>query len=115
MRAAWQRSPGRYDDLFDRIAALVLAAREAIERGETLPLGEGMNRNHGLLQEMGVSSPVLDGLVRAALDAGACGAKLSGGGRGGNVIALVDPACREGVREALAAAGAHHVIVTKVG
>jgi mevalonate kinase len=115
VRTAWQQDPPAYEDLFDRIGALVVSARDAIERGEIVPLGSGMNRNHGLLQEMGVSSPVLDALVVAALDAGAHGAKLSGGGRGGNVIALVDPAHRENVRETLTAAGARNVIVTKVG
>jgi len=115
VRAAWQRTPRAYEDLFDRIGALVVSAREAIEQGEIAHLGKGMNQNHSLLQEMGVSSQVLDDLVRAALDAGAYGAKLSGGGRGGNVIALVEPARRENVREALTGAGARNVIVTKVG
>jgi len=115
VRVAWQQDPQTYEDLFDRIGALVVSAREAIEQGETGQLGDGMNQNHCLLQEMGVSSRVLDGLVHAALDAGALGSKLSGGGRGGNVIALIDPARTEDIREALAAAGARNVIVTKVG
>lgn len=115
VRAAWQQDPPAYEDLFDRIGALVVAARGAIEQGDPALLGNGMNRNHGLLQEMGVSSPALDALVIAALDAGAYGSKLSGGGRGGNVIALIDLAHKEDVREALDAAGARNVIVTKVG
>ena len=48
-----------------------------------------MDENHALLQEIGVSCPELDALVAAARAAGALGAKLSGGGRGGNMIALV--------------------------
>ena len=49
-----------------------------------------MDENHRLLQEIGVSCPELDALVAAARAAGALGAKLSGGGRGGNMIALVN-------------------------
>ena len=49
-----------------------------------------MDENHALLQEIGVSCPELDALVAAARAAGALGAKLSGGGRGGNMIALGD-------------------------
>ena len=48
-----------------------------------------MNENHALLREIGVSCPELDALVAAARAAGAAGAKLSGAGRGGNMIALV--------------------------
>ena len=52
--------------------------------------------------------------VDAARGAGALGAKLSGGGRGGNIIALVTPAQAAAVDTALRAAGAAHVIVTTV-
>ncbi len=50
-----------------------------------------MGANHAYLQKLGVSSPQLDSLVIAAHNAGALGAKLSGGGRGGNMIALSLP------------------------
>jgi mevalonate kinase len=73
-----------------------------------------MTRNQQLLREMGVSAPVLERLVAAAQEAGALGAKLSGAGRGGNVIALVKPEARRVVEEALFAAGARHVISTTV-
>jgi mevalonate kinase len=74
-----------------------------------------MNQNHGLLQELTVSSPELDMLVKAARQAGALGAKLSGGGRGGNMIALVTPETAPFVEQALRAAGAVRVISTTVG
>ncbi|MBM4321170.1 MAG: mevalonate kinase, partial [Deltaproteobacteria bacterium] len=64
-----------------------------------------------LLQRLGVSCAELDALVRAALDAGALGAKLSGAGRGGCIIALVpSPAERRRISAALAAAGARLII-----
>jgi mevalonate kinase len=66
------------------------------------------------LQEMTVSSPELDRLVSAARKAGASGAKLSGGGRGGNMIALVEHERAEEVASALMAAGAKQTLITTV-
>ena len=68
-----------------------------------------MNRNQQLLAEIGVSSPELERLCSAAKQAGALGAKLSGGGRGGNMIALVEPERKSEARQALAQAGARSV------
>jgi mevalonate kinase len=73
-----------------------------------------MNENHSLLQEMGVSSPELDRLVAAACQGGALGAKLSGAGRGGNMIALITGETRGQVDMALRLAGATNIIVTEV-
>jgi len=78
-------------------------------------LGQLMNRNHALLREIGVSSPELDVLVEGALSAGALGAKLSGGGRGGNMLALVSAESEAAVHSALEQAGASRVIGTTVG
>jgi len=66
------------------------------------------------LQTMTVSSPELDRLVGAAREAGALGAKMSGGGRGGNMIALVRPGTATDISSALRAAGAKNTIVTQV-
>jgi mevalonate kinase len=63
---------------------------------------------------MRVSSPELDNLVSAALNAGALGAKLSGGGRGGNMIALVEKERAPVISEALLSAGAKQTIITTV-
>jgi mevalonate kinase len=54
-------------------------------------------------------------LILAAKQAGASGAKLVGGGRGGNMIALVDDRSVEAVTAALQDAGAVDVIVTEIG
>jgi len=77
-------------------------------------LGGLMNQNHTLLQEMTVSSIELDVLVSAAKKAGALGAKLSGGGRGGNIIALVESSQAESIARSLKDAGAKNTIVTQV-
>ena len=114
VRRAWERQPARFEGLFDRVAAVVEAARSAIAAGEPERLGPLMDENHALLQEIGVSCPELDALVAAARAAGAAGAKLSGAGRGGNMIALVTANTEAQVVDALCAAGAVRVIVTEV-
>jgi mevalonate kinase len=106
--------PTRYDPLFDRVAQIAAAARSAIECGQTEMLGQLMDENHALLREMGVSCPELDRLVVAAREGGALGAKLSGAGWGGNMIALVTQETRGRVDMMLRLAGATDVIVTEV-
>jgi mevalonate kinase len=114
VRRAWEQEPLRFESLFDRVAAVVEAARSAIAAGQPERLGPLMDENHALLQEIGVSSLELDALVAAARSAGALGAKLSGGGRGGNMIALVTEATGPQVADALRAAGAVNAIVSTV-
>ncbi len=114
VRRSWEREPARFEALFDQVAVIVEAARTAIAAGEPERLAPLMDENHTLLQEMGVSCPELDALVTAARSAGALGAKLSGGGRGGNMIALVTTETAPRVTDALQAAGAARVIVTEV-
>jgi mevalonate kinase len=115
VRRAWQQDPARYEAFFDRIGEIAQAARQAIEQGEIGALGPLMRRNQALLEELGVSSEPLRRLIQAAEKAGALGAKLSGGGRGGNVIALVNESSVNAVSAALTDAGAKRVIVTSVG
>ena len=74
-----------------------------------------MDDNQVLLSQMGVSSPELDNLVEAARLAGALGAKLSGAGRGGSMIALVTKEDSNPVIQALFNAGAAGVILTEIG
>jgi mevalonate kinase len=114
VRQAWQREPARSEAIFDAIAAVVLRARQAMEAGDLAAFGQCLDENHALLEVLGVSSPPLQMLIDAARRGGALGAKLSGGGRGGNVIALVDEGCVDAVCDAFYAAGAHRVIVTRI-
>ncbi len=115
VRRGWQSAPAQYESWFDEIARLVVAARTAVEQGGTQALGPLMDANQTLLARLGVSSPPLERLIAAARRAGAAGAKLSGGGRGGNVIALVTAQNAPAVEAALLQAGARRVIVTQVG
>jgi mevalonate kinase len=114
VRQAREHSPARYDALFDGIGDIASEARRAIEVGDVDGLGLLMDDNHGLLIELGVSSSKLDELVEAARFGGALGAKLSGAGRGGNVVALVEDDTVDDVTEALREAGAVRVICTGV-
>jgi mevalonate kinase len=115
VRRSWRRRPAAYEAIFDRVGDLAQAARTAIETGEVSLLGPLMTRNQALLREMEVSSEPLETLIQAALSAGAEGAKLSGAGRGGNVIVLVHPERESAVSQALRQAGAVGVIPTWIG
>ncbi len=115
VRRAWEREREKYEEIFDEIGTIVEMGRQAIERGEIETVGRLMNENHRLLRLLGVSSPELEGLVEAARQEGALGAKLSGAGRGGNIIALVTQETRSRVGLMLRLAGAKDIIVTEVG
>jgi mevalonate kinase len=116
LRRRWQENSSLYEGYFDEISAVVHQAKIMLER-DIFPieaLGKLMDENHELLSNLGVSSPELDQLVAAARQAGAWGAKLSGAGWGGNIIALAGPETAAGVEQALQAAGAVGTIVTCV-
>jgi mevalonate kinase len=112
---AWDAQPEVYNRLFDACGEIAAQARQRIEAGDVAALGSLMDENQALLAEMGVSSPELEKLIAAARDAGALGAKLSGAGGGGNMIALVTHDTAEGVAAALESAGAVRTILTTVG
>src|SRR5204863_524356 len=62
--------------------------RPALLAKDLASLGAAMNRAHEILAGLGVSTEQLDSLCAAARDAGAHGAKLTGAGGGGAVIAI---------------------------
>jgi len=74
----------------ESIGELVRSGERALEEEDQETIGELMDVNHGLLSALGVSSRSLDAMVWAARDAGAIGAKLTGAGGGGCIVAL-DP------------------------
>jgi mevalonate kinase len=102
------------EDIFNEIAQIALIGRRSIESGMPELLGELMDQNHVYLQALTVSSPELDKLVETSRNAGALGAKLSGGGRGGNMIALVEQSRAESIASALMSAGAKRTIITEI-
>lgn len=115
VRELYNSDPDTYQGFFEEIGALVQESRKHIERGNLKDIGHLMNRNHHLLNILTVSSPLLNILVDAARQTGALGAKLSGGGRVGNVIALVEPEDAHWVTDAFREAGAVRTWVTTVG
>lgn len=114
VRRAWKEAKNKYEALFDQVGEIVVRIRRAIEEGNLVQVGQLMDENHRLLSQMGVSSSGLDVLVSAARRHGALGAKLSGAGRGGNMIALVTSETCQQVKKALRNAGAQDVMQTEV-
>jgi len=96
--------------LFAEIGALVGYALTALEAGDLETLGHLMNLNQLALEKLGVSSGELERLIEAALEAGALGAKLSGSGGGGVMIALARDGEQETVARAIDAAGGRGIV-----
>ncbi len=116
VRSGFNGDNSSYNTVFDRIAELVVEAEKAIKSGDGKLLGQLMNEDHELLaRDLGVSHPKLNKLVDAARKAGALGAKLSGGGKGGVMVALVDKSSEESVAKAIAALGGHPYVTTVGG
>ena len=82
------KEPEKYASIFRNAERLVQDARKQLEGFNLERLGNCMNANHALLQEIGVSCPELDSLVDFARDNGAMGAKMTGTGKGGYMVAL---------------------------
>jgi mevalonate kinase len=103
-------------DTVDAIGDLVREGEDALAAGDLETLGRLMDFNHGLLSALGVSARSLENMVWAARDGGALGAKLTGAGGGGSVVALdqtggvetalsLTPDCEESFRAELATEG----------
>jgi len=101
---AWEKNRTLYEDIFSKIDELVLQAEKSIESGELEILGELMNVNQGYLNALQVSNSEIEDLVHIARSNGALGAKLTGGGGGGAIIALC-PDNAENVALAMRKAG----------
>lgn len=112
VRALHAADADTYGDIFEKIGEVTRKARLALSQGDLTALGWLMNENQRLLTKLNLSTPRLDTLIHAARTAGAQGAKLSGGGRGGNIIALASTDKIEEVKNALDQAGAAQVMST---
>lgn len=107
--------PGHTNGAIARLAEITEDAIADVRSGDRVTLGQRMTQAHAVLASIGVSTPTLDGLVEAALSAGAHGAKLTGGGRGGCVLALADSdEAAEALALALRTAGAPRTWTTEV-
>ncbi|WP_069131217.1 hydroxymethylglutaryl-CoA reductase, degradative [Rhodohalobacter halophilus] len=90
VREQAQKYPQWYEKIFKQMDELALASKLAIEKRDLNELGMIMNMNHGYLNTLGVSYPEVEDLIEIARNSGALGAKLTGGGGGGAMIALCD-------------------------
>lgn len=117
VRRAWEKNPEMYERIFTEIDGLTLAGVEAIKNYDLERLGELMNVCHGLLNALQLSTWELEELVGIARKHGALGAKLTGGGGGGAMIAVCPPEMpevRNNIANAMRAAG-YRALITEVG
>ena len=83
-----ESNPEKGELLIKQLGVLTEDAKISIEAKDVVKLGKIMNEAHSILDKLGVSNGTLNHLVSVALNNGAVGAKLTGGGRGGCMIAL---------------------------
>jgi mevalonate kinase len=90
VRKSKENNPLKFEKIFKRYKNLVEEAKQALLAGDINTIGSLLNQNHKLLQEINVSGDLNDKLVNIALDNDAVGAKMTGTGRGGLIIALAE-------------------------
>ena len=108
-----RRHPSIINPIIKAGGLIVEEALKALVDGDLETLGELMNINHGLLYSVGVSSKELDRLIYAARGAGALGAKLTGAGGGGCMVALTRRERLIQVADAVKRAGGEPIIAGK--
>ncbi|MGC9307171.1 MAG: mevalonate kinase [Thermoplasmatota archaeon] len=115
VRKRREQQPDKYEKVFKQAEELVHEAREALLASDWPKVGRYMNQNHELLQQIEVSSPELNELVDLAREQGALGAKMTGGGLGGFMVALTPGGeLQETVAAAIEDAG-YEALRTRVG
>jgi len=113
VRNVKERYPQVVEPMMWAAREIVLRATEALKENDLETLGELMNINHALLYGIGVSDESLEWLINAARKAGALGAKLTGAGGGGCMIALARNERVQQVLEAIQRAGGRPFIARK--
>lgn len=98
--------------LFKDMGYLVRQAIVALETNDAVMLGNLMNLHQLFQEKIGTSCPESEQLIEAAIGAGALGAKISGSGGGGIIIALVEPDRQAAVAEAIETVGGHSYVAT---
>lgn len=116
LRGKFERHPEVRTEFVRRVSNLTDAAERDLARGRSGDFGTRLTDNHRLLRDIGVSTDRIDALVAAALAGGSLGAKISGGGLGGCVIALAgEPHQAQAVVRRLHEAGAVRTWVVPAG
>ncbi len=115
VRKRKKENPSQYEKIFKRAGDLASNARDVLIAHDLEKVGRLMDENHGLLQKIGVSSEKLDFLVELAREKGALGAKLTGGGLGGYMVALTPgKELQEKIANAMENKG-FHTLRTRIG
>ncbi|MEM3640727.1 MAG: mevalonate kinase [Candidatus Bathyarchaeia archaeon] len=113
VRSLRDRYPQIVDPIMRIAREIVLNAVKALQEGDLETVGDLMNFNHALLYGLGVSDESLEWLINAARKAGAYGAKLTGAGGGGCMMALANKDKLEKVLEAVQRAGGNAFLARK--
>lgn len=108
------RFPSLMNSLTSTARELTDHAIEALKQGDLIKMGELMDINHGLLHSLGVSNEALNKLIFASKRGGALGAKITGAGGGGCIIALSTIDKRESIAKAIHEAGGIPIIAEKM-
>lgn len=111
VRERWLMNTNLFNDYFQKIGEIAFQAKTALENGEQAVLGNLMNSNQELLRKIGVSHPSLENLIDISMTHGGLGAKLCGGGLGGNIITLMDVDKADTLSEILLGNGATQTII----
>ena len=96
-----RRNPELFTDRLNRIREQAMEMKRALEAYDLETVGKIMTANHQILIDMGLSHETLVYLCDKAIQLGALGAKVTGGGRGGYMVALTS---EEAVQESVASA-----------
>ncbi len=111
----YEKARTRVAQIFDAIESLVLNAKVALEQGDMAGFGKLMDLNQALLSSLMLSTSTLEEMCGAARNVGALGAKLTGGGGGGCMIALVDAAHEAEVLAVLSSMGKKQAFIAEAG
>ena len=104
-----------FNNYFEEMGNIALDAKAMLESGNIQSLGKLMNVNQEYLRKIGVSHPSIEKLIEVAIQNGAYGAKLCGGGLGGNIVVLINENSANQMMNLLLSAGATEIIYLKLG
>lgn len=100
-----KKKPQMVDTIYNEIDDIVHEAHDAVVKSDWKQAGELMNKNQLLLKKLGVSSPIINTLNKAALSGGAWGSKLSGAGVGDCIIALIPQEKKDAISQLITQSG----------
>lgn len=116
LRSRLESNPVEVGSQLNKLGEIAAVAEDDLAFGRIENMGKQMTFAHRILADLGISTAKLDALVDAACQHGALGAKLTGGGGGGCVIALADSEdAAKRVSEAFKNAGACDTWIVNIG